>query len=384
MNIPTKLAPNLVGRSARTPSQLEIEQIFGEPKIVVAPTPLVCESYTDRIVLVTGAAGSIGSELCRQLSALKVSCLLLLDHAENSLFEFERELRDYAPNTEIVSILGDVRDRNLLDDLFARYMPHIVLHSAAYKHVAMMEAHPSEGFLNNVIGTRNVLDSTLEFRCERFVLISSDKAVNPSSVMGATKRLAEMLVKSRAEWSAEAGLACVRFGNVIGSRGSVIPIFLKQIAERKPLTLTDERMRRYFVTVAEAVQLVLQASTLASSGEIYVLDMGDPFFISTVARKLIELSGLEPEDIPVEIFGIRPGEKLEEELWSEDSVVAKTRLPGVFRIDEGDAPSGFEEDLLELEELARARRDHDLLEKLRTMPIGYGKQNELTASAGDD
>jgi FlaA1/EpsC-like NDP-sugar epimerase len=329
---------------------------------------------------VTGAAGSIGSELVRQLCTLNVSRLLLLDHAENSLFELERDLREHVSAIEIISILGNVGDQIRLQEIFDRYTPHGVLHSAAYKHVPMAEDHPSEAFLNNVIGTRNVLDCAIEFGCERFVLISTDKAVNPSSVMGATKRIGEMLMQKRAEAFPATALASVRFGNVIGSRGSVIPIFLKQIAERRPITLTDERMSRYFITVSQAVELILEASTLASKGEIYMLEMGDPVMIATLAGKLIELCGLTPEEIPVQVVGMRPGEKIREELWSGDSCVTKTGLPGILRIDEGQIKAEFENYLQELEELARARLDDQLRERLHS--IGSRNQKTFATSAG--
>jgi FlaA1/EpsC-like NDP-sugar epimerase len=248
----------------------------------------------------------------------------------------------------------------------------------------MMESNPSEAFLNNVIGTLTLLDTAIEYGSERFVMISSDKAVSPSSVMGATKRLGEMLLQQKAVRSRDTRLASVRFGNVVGSRGSVIPIFLKQIAEGKPLTLTDERMSRYFMTVKEAVQLVLQASTLASDGEIYTLDMGDPVMIATLARKLIEMSGLRPEkDVPIKIIGIRPGEKLQEELWCEDSEVSATEFPRVLRVDTPEKPADLDADILELEELAVARRNGELREKLRILPKGHKKQDKLAASAGD-
>lgn len=365
----------------RIPTLSEIENIFGLSNLPNDPSPKLCETYCDRTVLVTGAAGSIGSELVRQLCTLNVSRLLLLDHAENSLFEFEREIREQTSDIELSSILGSVRDRVLLQNIFDRYAPHTVLHSAAYKHVPVAEAHPSEAFLNNVIGTRNVLNCAIEFDCERFVLISTDKAVNPSSVMGATKRIGEMLVQNRAEGLSATDLASVRFGNVIGSRGSVIPIFLQQLAKRKPITLTDECMSRYFISVGQAVELVLEASTLASKGEIYMLEMGDPFMIATLADKLIELCGLTPEQIPVQIVGTRPGEKIREELWSQDSSVTKTGLPGILRIDEGELKTELENYVRELEELARARFDDELRERLHS--IG-SYQETFATSAGKD
>lgn len=366
----------------RIPTLAEIESIFGLSNLPHDPSPKLCETYCGRAVLVTGAAGSIGSELVRQLCTLNVSRLLLLDHAENSLFELERDLHDHVPGIEITSILGSIRDQVLLQHIFDRYRPHTVLHSAAYKHVPMAEDHPSEAFLNNVIGTRNVLDWGIEFGCERFVLISTDKAVSPSSVMGATKRLAEMLVQHRVERHPDASLASVRFGNVIGSRGSVIPIFLQQIAGRKPITLTDERMSRYFITVVQAVQLVLEASTLASKGEIYMLEMGDPIMVATLAGRLIELCGLRPEEIPVQIVGPRPGEKIREQLWSEESSVTKTGLPGILQIDEGEIKAEFESYLRELEEMARAHLDNELRDRLHS--TGHCNQEKLATSAGKD
>jgi FlaA1/EpsC-like NDP-sugar epimerase len=367
---------------SRMPTLSEIEGIFRLSQIAQNPTSELYETYCDRTVLVTGAAGSIGSELVRQLCTLNVSRLLLLDYAENSLFELERELREQVSVTEIISILGNIGDQIRLQEIFSRYTPHGVLHSAAYKHVPMAEAHPSEAFLNNVIGTRNVLNCAIEFGCERFVLISTDKAVNPSSVMGATKRIGEMLVQKRGQELSATALASVRFGNVIGSRGSVIPIFLKQIAERRAITLTDERMSRYFITVGQAVELVLKASTLASKGEIYILEMGDPVMIATLAGKLIELCGLTPEEIPVQIVGARPGEKIREELWSAASCVTKTGLPGILRIDEDEITPEFENYLQELEELARAFLDDELRERLHS--VGRSNQDAFTTSAGKD
>ena len=378
-----ELAANL-RELPRIPTREEVEALFGQWRILPIPRFRLCEIFEARSVLVTGAAGSIGSEVSRQLSTLDVSRLLLLDHAENSLFEFEREMQQHAPDTEIVSILGDVRDRGMLDHLFDRYAPDAVIHSAAYKHVAMMEAHPCEAFLNNVVGTCNALDCALEYGCERFVLISSDKAVNPASTLGATKRLGEMLVQSHAERHPGTNLASVRFGNVIGSRGSVVPIFLKQIAEGRSITLTDRRMSRYFISIGEAVQFVLQAATLASKGDIYMLDMGEPVTIASLAKKLIAICGLEPESTPVAIVGPRPGEKLQEELWSEDSSVTKTNLSGILRIEEGEVPADFEDTLRELEELARARLDDALREKLHAASNRPSRQEKFAASAKGD
>ena len=372
-------AANIMRGEVRVAAPVDAERAFGERRILPAPAPEVLQAYCDRVVLVTGAGGSIGSELSRQLSALSVSRLILLDNAENSIFEIEGELRNSAPDSLIVPVVGDVRDCRLLEHIFSKYRPQVVIHSAAYKHVPVMEANPSEAFLNNVIGTRQVLEVALEYGSERFVMISSDKAVTPASVMGATKRLGEMLLQSRAGHSRDTRLACVRFGNVVGSRGSVIPIFLKQIAEGKAITLTDERMSRYFMTVKEAVQLVLQASTLASRAEIYMLDMGDPVVIGALARKLIEMSGLRPEkDVPIEIVGVRPGEKIHETLWCDGSRVSPTSFPRVQAVDAGSIPPDLEARIREMEELALARCDRELKEKLQAMPIAYRRESQTT------
>ena len=365
-------AANIMRGEVRLAAPADADRAFTRHRIPFLPAPEVLHSYCDRGVLVTGAGGSIGSELSRQVCDLGISRLLLLDHSENSIFEIENDLRKSAAGIEIVPVVGDIRDCRLLKRLFAEHQPQIVLHAAAHKHVPMMESHPSEAFLNNVIGTREVLDAALEHGAARFIFISSDKAVDPTSVMGATKRMGEMLVQNRARLSRDRCLASVRFGNVVGSRGSVVPIFLKQIAEGGPITLTDERMARYFMTVGEAVQLVLQASALASMGEIYTLDMGDPVMIGSMARKLVEMSGLRPEkDVPIEIVGIRPGEKIREALWCEESRISATNFPRILSVDAGPVSADFESDIDELEQLARERRDQDVLEKLRAMPIGY-------------
>ena len=225
--------------------------------------------------------------------------------------------------------------------------------------------------LNNVIGTRNIADAALEFTCERFVMISSDKAVRPSSVMGATKRIAEMLVHNRAK-SRRTRFACVRFGNVAGSRCSVIPIFQKQIAERRPVTITDERMSRYFMTIKEAVHLVLQASTLASEGEVYMLEMGNPVKITAIAHKMIAMSGLSPDtDVQIKIVGMRAGEKLNEVLSETAAQIGATEFPRIYSIDVGEVPRSIEISVTELEAIALERRDSDVVQKLRSMPISY-------------
>ncbi|GAB4453507.1 MAG: nucleoside-diphosphate sugar epimerase/dehydratase [Armatimonadaceae bacterium] len=273
----------------------------------------IAQYISGQRVLVTGAGGSIGSELCRQIVALNPARLLLVGHGENSIFEIEQELIrefNYAPT----ALIGDVKDRKRIEEIFLQERPTVVLRAAAHKHVPLMEANPQEAIKNNVLGTRNVAEIAAECGVKKFILVSTDKAVNPTSVMGATKRICEMLVQSMAG-TCDTGFAAVRFGNVLGSRGSVIPTMQKQIARGGPVTVTDPKMTRYFMTIPEAVQLILQAGALCRSGEIFLLDMGEPVRILDLARDLIRLSGYRPDvDIKIEYTGIRPGEKLHEEL----------------------------------------------------------------------
>ncbi|NLC56817.1 MAG: polysaccharide biosynthesis protein [Armatimonadetes bacterium] len=267
-----------------------------------------------KCILVTGAGGSIGSELCRQIAGHCPSRLLLLGHGEHSIFNIERELRRRFPEIPVQPIIADVRDEERVEGIVARYQPGTIFHAAAHKHVPLMEANVTEAFTNNVLGTQCVLRAAERHGVERFVLISSDKAVNPTSVMGATKRVAELLVYDAALRTGRPFVA-VRFGNVLGSRGSVVPIFQEQIAAGGPVTVTHPDMRRYFMTIPEAVQLVLQAAALGHGGEVFMLDMGEPVRILDLATYLIELSGLSPkEDIAIQFTGLRPGEKLYEEL----------------------------------------------------------------------
>jgi FlaA1/EpsC-like NDP-sugar epimerase len=366
-------AANVMRGHVRVTCHLAPEKLFGKDNAKSPAHPKVLDVYRDRSVLITGAGGSIGSELCRQVCDLGISRLLLLDNDENSIFEIHSHLQQAEMTVDVVPLVGDIRDRGRIKHVFAEHRPDIVLHSAAYKHVPVMEANASEAVLNNVIGTRNIADAALEFGCERFVMISSDKAVRPSSVMGATKRIAELLVQNRAN-SRGTRFACVRFGNVIGSRGSVIPIFQKQIADRSPVTITDERMTRYFMTVTEAVQLVLQASTLAQNGEVYMLQMGNPVKITTIAHKMIAMSGLSPDtEVQIKIVGMRAGEKLDEVFSETTAQIGTTDFPRISSIDVGQVPHDIETSVTQLEAIALERRELDVLKKLRSMPIGYAK-----------
>ncbi len=281
-------------------------------------------------VLVTGAGGSIGSELCRQIARLGPQQLILLGKGENSIYEIDQELRFKYPQIKTVSVIGDVRDAGSVDTLFGRYRPQVVFHAAAHKHVPLMESYPTEAVKNNIFGTKNVAEAAARHESETFIMISTDKAVNPTSVMGATKRVAEMIIQNM-NGKSRTRYAAVRFGNVLGSRGSVIPLFKKQIAWGGPVTVTDPGMTRYFMTIPEASQLVLQAGVLASSGEVFVLDMGQPVKILTMAEDLIRLSGLEPyKDIDIQFCGLRPGEKLYEELLTAEEGTKATKYEKIF------------------------------------------------------
>lgn len=291
---------------------------------------LIDIALKDKIVLVTGGAGSIGTELCKQ--ALKFGCkkLIAVDFHENGIFYLRKELAKEYPITRFETVIATVREKTKINAIFNKFKPNVVFHCSAYKHVTLMETEPCEAVKTNVFGTKNVLECANAHNCESFVLISTDKAVNPSSVMGATKRIAEMLIQSRSkEYNMKT--SAVRFGNVLGSSGSVVPVFLEQIKRGGPLTVTDKRAKRYFMTVSEAVALVLQTSAIANAGEIFVLDMGQPISIYDLACALIEQCGLKVnEDIKIEEIGLLKGEKLFEELCYDDESVNKTQHEGIF------------------------------------------------------
>lgn len=285
---------------------------------------------TGKRVLVTGAGGSIGSELCRQICKMKPEQLVLLGKGENSIYEIHQELKRTQPELATVPVIADVRDAQRVQTVFGEFQPQVVFHAAAHKHVPLMEAYPVEAVQNNIFGTKNVAEAADRNHSEIFIMISTDKAVNPTSVMGATKRVAEMVVQSMNEKS-RTRYAAVRFGNVLGSRGSVVPLFKKQIASGGPVTITDPKMTRYFMTIPEASQLVLQAGALAAGGEVFVLDMGKPVKILDMAEDLIRLSGMEPyKDIDIAFCGLRPGEKLFEELLTAEEGTEATKHEKIF------------------------------------------------------
>ena len=307
---------------------------------------LIGASLSGRRVLVTGAGGSIGRELCRQIARWGPTDLTLLGHGENSVFETLIDLEESFPSLPLHTIIADVRDPDRLANIFNGFSPQVVFHAAAHKHVPLMEANVEEAITNNVIGTRNVVEVALNFEVERLVMISTDKAIRPTSVMGATKRVSELLVLDAAQRSRRA-FSVVRFGNVLGSRGSVIPLFKRQIASGGPVTITHPEMKRYFMTIPEAVHMVLQASAMGKGGEVFVLKMGEQIRILDLAEDLIRLSGLEPEkDVEIVFTGIRPGEKLSEDLWDQWARFEPTMHADILRL--------VDEDILSSQALSRA------------------------------
>jgi FlaA1/EpsC-like NDP-sugar epimerase len=319
---------------------------------------------TGETVLVTGAGGSIGSELCRQLARLDPAQILLLGHGENSIFDMLAELTEHFSNVTTIPIVADVRDRERLRHVFRQYRPYSVFHAAAHKHVPLMEGNVAEAVTNNVLGTKNVAELAAEFGVEHLVLISTDKAVRPSNIMGATKRVAEQIVQQIAQ-EHERKFVAVRFGNVLGSRGSVVPTFLRQIREGGPVTVTHPEMRRYFMTIPEAVQLVLQAGAIGQGGEVFVLDMGEPIKVLDLATDLIRLSGLEVgADIEIRFSGVRPGEKLYEELLFDSETAVPTDHPKVLRAKNGALPLGLSRVIEMLVERSRQGRPDDEIREL--------------------
>lgn len=324
---------------------------------------LVGVSLGNKRILVTGAGGSIGRELCRQIARWGPASLVLLGHGENSLFETLVELQENYPSLPIHTVVADVRDADRMRQVFRDHRPQVVFHAAAHKHVPLMESNIEEAVTNNVLGTQNVVETALAFDTDRLVLISTDKAVRPSSVMGATKRLAEMIVLDAARRTGKAYVV-VRFGNVLGSRGSIIPIFKRQIAQGGPVTVTHPDMKRYFMTIPEAVHLVLQAFAMGKGGETFVLKMGEPVRILDLAEDLIRLSGLTPgKDIEIVFTGIRPGEKLSEELWDEGVHYTATAHPDILVLPEEDFLSRdeLENALGELSRLAQQGESEAIL-----------------------
>jgi FlaA1/EpsC-like NDP-sugar epimerase len=392
----------LLRRSARElASAPELHTLLGR-KAVNLDTPELQRFLAGKRILITGAGGSIGSELCRQAARFCPERLILLDRAENALFEIDRELRERWIGVDVRPCVADICDSTRMKRLFAEHRPHLVFHAAAHKHVPMMEANPGEAIKNNVLGTRVVARAAARFGVDRFVLISTDKAVNPTSVMGASKRLAEMVVQGVGgrEAASSARLApaslfrspapesriktrfsAVRFGNVLGSSGSVVPIFQRQIDAGGPVTVTHPEMRRYFMTIPEATQLVMQAGAIGEGGEIFVLDMGEPMRIVDLAKQMIAQAGLvEGRDISIRYTGVRPGEKLFEELARHDEATRPTSHP---KIRVWDLPRRGEAELgLMLSKLARAvdAAPADVMRTLRAVLREYQPMDEASQS----
>lgn len=368
------------GTSLRDVRDLRIEDLLGR-KQITTDFDAVRAMLTGRRVLITGAGGSIGSEISRQVAACSPESLILLDHDETHLYDVAAGL-----DGPIVQVLADIRNRRQIRNVFAKHEPDIVFHAAAHKHVPMLEAHPAEATSTNVMGTANILDAAQMVGVERLVMISTDKAVYPSSIMGASKRLGEQLVISRAPEGA--AYCAVRFGNVLGSRGSVVPTFMRQIDAGGPVTVTDRRMTRFFMSIKEAVQLVLQAATLADpdcGGEVFMLDMGEPVVIYDLAERMIRLSGRKPgTDIEIRISGVRPGEKLVEELTALDETETPTVHPSVRRV----APIAIDPQVLEqgIQELAMhaaGLRDEacaELLHRLADVPRSDASRSDVPAA----
>ncbi len=384
--IALKTVGGLAGRvkagGLRSVRDLEIDDLIGRAQ-VQTDLEAVRQMLVGRRVLITGAGGSIGSEIARQVARCSPAVLIALDHDESHLHDMAASITEGAA----IQVLADIRDPTAVHRVFARHRPELVFHAAAHKHVPILEDHPVEAVRTNVLGTANLLTAAEAVEVERFVFISTDKAVEPTSVMGASKRIGEQLVLGNP--TPGATHAAVRFGNVLGSRGSVVPTFARQIAAGGPVTVTDPRMTRYFMSIEEAVQLVLQAATLASGGELFVLDMGEPVRILDLAERMIRLAGMRVgADIEVQVVGVRPGEKLEEELVARDEPSVATAHPSIARISPAlPEPAVVREIVLRLQTLVNELRDEDVRELLlraaRAHAGGTVEALDVLASASD-
>ena len=363
---------------------LAIEDLLQRPPVGLDPQP-VRSLISGKRVLVTGAGGSIGSELCRQILTFDPQTLILYERHENSLYTISGELEDRGHSCPMHGIIGDITDVPRLQETFRTYRPDIIFHAAAHKHVPLMESNPGEAFKNNVFGTRILAEAAAQFAVEHFVLISTDKAVNPSSVMGATKRVAELVVQSMANRS-QTRFLTVRFGNVLGSNGSVVPRFQKQIKAGGPVTVTHPEVRRYFMLIPEAVTLVLQAAALGEQGAIYILEMGGQIKLVDLARNLIRLSGHVPErNIPIQFIGLRPGEKLEEELVGDSERAMPSSVDKILRIQSNQSfdPTLLTQILGKLDDIQILNHPPSVIELLQQVVPSFHRPEILESGIGE-
>lgn len=359
--------------SAKQISKINIEDLLGRKPIVLNEDQMKTE-FSGKVILVTGAAGSIGSGIVRQLANYNPKKIVLLDQAESPTYDFQNALRSDFPNLDFEVVIGDIRNKDRMSNLFSTYHPSYVFHAAAYKHVPLMEDNPSESILTNVKGTKNLVDLAIENGVHKFVMISTDKAVNPTNVMGASKRIAEIYAQY-ANSKGDTKFITTRFGNVLGSNGSVIPLFQRQIEQGGPVTVTDERVTRFFMTIPEACQLVLDAGAMGEGGEIFVFDMGESVKIMDLAKKMIQLSGLElGKDIEIKVTGLRPGEKLYEELLAKEENTLPTHHPKILKAKERELGTTIE-DIEGLIRMFEAQNNEEIVRKMKQIVPEFKSNN---------